>query len=40
VPDLAVTVEKMIVANDYVTVHRKFTGHFTGKFGQTSGKGQ
>ena len=40
VPDLAVTVEKMIVANDYVTVHRKFTGHFTGKFEQTSGKGQ
>jgi predicted ester cyclase len=40
VPDLAVTIEKMIVANDYVTVHMKFTGHFTGKFGQTSGKGQ
>jgi predicted ester cyclase len=40
VPDLAVTVEKMIVAGDYVTVHMKFTGHFTGKFGQTQGKGQ
>src|SRR5882762_9603747 len=40
VPDLRVTVEKMIVAGDYVTVHMKFTGHFTGDFGQTRGKGQ
>jgi predicted ester cyclase len=40
VPDLAVRVEKMIVAGDYVTVHMKFTGHFTGKFGQTRGKGK
>ena len=40
VPDLKVTVEKMIVAGDYVTVHMSFTGHFAGKFGQTQGKGQ
>ena len=40
VPDLNVTVEKMIVAGDYVTVHMNFTGHFTGRFGQTQGKGQ
>jgi predicted ester cyclase len=40
VPDLKVTVEKMIVAGDYVTVHMKFTGHFTGNFGQAQGKGQ
>jgi predicted ester cyclase len=40
VPDLQVTVEKMIVAGDYVTVHMHFTGHFTGRFGQTQGKGQ
>jgi predicted ester cyclase len=40
VPDLEVTVEKMIVAGDYVTVHMSFTGHFTGRFGQTQGKGQ
>ena len=40
VPDLEVTVEKMIVAGDYITVHMSFTGHFTGKFGQTQGKGQ
>jgi predicted ester cyclase len=30
----------MIVASDYVTVHMVFTGHFTGTFGQTQGKGQ
>ena len=40
VPDLAVRVEKMIVAGDYVTVHMTFTGHFTGNFGQAQGKGQ
>jgi predicted ester cyclase len=40
VPDLKVTVQKMIVAGDYVTVHMNFTGHFTGRFGQTQGKGQ
>jgi predicted ester cyclase len=40
VPDLRVAVIKMIVAGDYVTVHMKFTGHFTGRFGPTPGKGQ
>ncbi len=40
VPDLKVTVEKMIVAGDYVTVHMSFEGHFTGSFGQTQGNGQ
>ncbi|HEX9468572.1 MAG TPA: ester cyclase [Bradyrhizobium sp.] len=40
VPDLAVGVEKMIVAGSYVTVHMKFAGHFTGKLGQTQGNGQ
>ncbi len=40
VPDLKVAVEKVIVAGDYVTVHMKFTGHFTGSFGQTQGMGQ
>jgi predicted ester cyclase len=39
VPDLQVTVEKMIVADNCVTVHMRFTGHFTGAFGQTQGKG-
>jgi len=40
VPDLRATVEKMIVAGDYVTVHMSFTGHFTGTFAKAKGKGQ
>jgi predicted ester cyclase len=40
VPDLEVIVEKMIVADDYVTVHMRFSGHFTGKFGPAQGAGQ
>jgi predicted ester cyclase len=40
VPDLSVEVRKMIVAEDYVTVHMEFKGHFTGNFGHTKGQGQ
>lgn len=40
VPDLSVEVNKMIVADEYVTVHMTFRGHFTGKFGTTRGQGQ
>jgi predicted ester cyclase len=40
VPDLKVTVEKMIVAGDYVTVHMNFVGHFTGSFSKVQGNGQ
>jgi ketosteroid isomerase-like protein len=40
VPDLKVTVHKMIVAGSYVTVHMSFAGHFTGAFGTTRGDGQ
>jgi predicted ester cyclase len=40
VPDLTVTVEKMILAGDYVTVHMRFTGNFTGTFGKVQGNGQ
>jgi predicted ester cyclase len=40
VPDLSVEVRKMIVADDYVTVHMTFKGHFTGAFGKTKGQGQ
>ena len=40
IPDLRVEVKKMIVASDYVTVHVAFTGHFTGRLGETLGKGQ
>jgi predicted ester cyclase len=32
VPDLSVEVRKVVVANDYVTVHMDFKGHFTGTF--------
>ena len=40
VPDLKVTVEKVIVAGAYVTVHMSFTGHFTGTFMVHTGAGQ
>ena len=40
VPDLKVTVHKMIVAGPYVTVHMNFAGHFTGAFGTVRGDGQ
>jgi predicted ester cyclase len=40
VPDFAVEVKRMVVAGDYVTVHLGMTGHFTGTFDQTQGKGQ
>jgi len=40
VPDLTVTVHKMIVAGPYVTVHMSFAGHFTGRFGTVKGDGQ
>jgi predicted ester cyclase len=40
VPDLSVEVRKMVVANDYVTVHMQFRGHFTGSFGKMKGSGQ
>ncbi len=40
VPDLSVEVRKMVVADDYVTVHMEFKGHFTATFGKTKGQGQ
>ena len=40
VPDLKVTVHKMIVAGPYVTVHMSFAGHFTGTFENAKGDGQ
>ena len=40
VPDLKVTVHKMILAGPYVTVHMSFAGHFTGVFGMVKGDGQ
>ena len=40
VPDLSVAVRKMVIADDYVTVHMEFQGHFTGALGKTKGQGQ
>lgn len=40
VPDIRCQVEQMIVAGDRVVAHLRFTGHFTGTFKGTSGKGQ
>ena len=40
VPDLRVGIEEMIVAGGYVTVHMRFTGHFTGSMGAVKGTGQ
>jgi predicted ester cyclase len=39
VPDLSVSVEKVIVAGRYVTVHMQFSGHFTGTFNAVQGHG-
>ena len=30
----------MVVADEYVTVHMEFRGHFTGTFGHARGQGQ
>ncbi len=40
VPDLHCEIEEMIVVGDKVILRLKFTGHFTGKFGEIEGKGQ
>jgi len=40
IPDLRADLRQMIVAGDRVTVHYRFHGHFTGRWGQTQGKGQ
>ena len=39
-PDLTVEIRKLVVADDYVTVHMEFKGHFTGAFGKAKGQGQ
>ena len=40
VPDLRAEVSDMVIAGDRVSVHLHFSGHFTGQFGETQGKGQ
>jgi hypothetical protein len=36
-PDLTVEIRKLVVADDYVTVHMEFRGHFTGTFAELDG---
>ncbi len=40
VPDLRVAVIQRLVVGDRVVSHLRFTGHFTGTFDATAGKGQ
>lgn len=40
VPDLTVEIQDMVVAGDRVSVHLRFKGHFTGRFGEVAGSGQ
>ena len=40
VPDLACSVEQLIVAGDRVVAHLHFRGHFSGRFGDRQGHGQ
>jgi predicted ester cyclase len=40
IPDLQADLRQMIVAGDRVTVHYRFHGHFTGRWGTTQGQGQ
>ena len=40
VPDLTAEIQHMVVAGDRVSVHLRFKGHFTGRFGDTVGQGQ
>ena len=39
-PDLVVTVEQQVVSVDRGVSQVRLTGHFTGKLGDTQGKGQ
>ena len=40
IPDIHCEIEQMIVAGDRVVTHLRFSGHFTGHFGQIRGQGQ
>lgn len=40
VPDLSAEITDMVVAGDRVAVHLRLKGHFTGRFGDVTGKGQ
>jgi predicted ester cyclase len=40
VPDLRVEIMQLVPAGDRISVHYRFTGHFTGRFGEVVGNGQ
>jgi predicted ester cyclase len=40
VPDLRADIDDIVVTGDRAAVHLRFTGHFTGTFGETQGAGQ
>ena len=40
VPDLTAEIQDMVVAGDRVSVHLRFKGRFTGRFGEVAGQGQ
>ncbi len=40
VPDLSAEIVQMVVAGDRVSVQYRFRGHFSGRFGDVTGKGQ
>jgi predicted ester cyclase len=40
IPDLRVTVVQRLIVGDRVISHLRFTGHFTGRFGDKAGTGQ
>jgi len=40
VPDLKAEIQHLVVAGDRVSVHLRLKGHFTGRFGDTTGTGQ
>ncbi len=40
VPDLGVTIRRMVIAGDWATTHMVFSGHFTGEFNGVKGRGQ
>ncbi|MGH8080286.1 MAG: ester cyclase [Lysobacter sp.] len=40
IPDLHCEIEQLVLAGDRAIVHLRFRGHFSGRFGDTQGRGQ
>lgn len=40
VPDLSASMDDVVIAGDRAAVHLHFRGHFTGRMGQVTGRGQ